>query len=112
MPRPQIFQSYRPTKTERQAVRRFSSHLLSRARGTLRNLADLPEKFHPIEPTILLSLLEDLALGDGYNRSRLALMLDRKAYYLRKRHFYWCCFTHMGEALAPYLYIETEDNHG
>lgn len=91
MPRPRMFFGGQIGPAQRREARSLCKLLLKqwwtdwKVRG-----AHLYNDFAPIEPRVLLDLLHDIAHGRGYDRSPLALILNRKAYHLRKRHAVWC----------------------
>lgn len=89
MPRRQLFYTYKPTTAERRAARKLCAAMVP-MQFSAAGKAELVTMFDPIEPTLVGHLIADMARGTGYNRSPLSLVLDRKAYYLRKSHVYYC----------------------
>ena len=90
MPRITQFERSYPTIRERRTARMLCAGLLEAIRLRRGEFARISAALSPIEPTLLCPLLTDVAHGDGYDHSPLALLIDRKGYYRRKRHLLWC----------------------
>lgn len=99
MPRKPIYQAYTPNTAERHAARRLCADLLP-LQYHREGKAMLCEVFDPIEPALLMRLLSDVADGTGHAKSALACVMDHKAYYLRKKHLFWCLKNRMARQLA------------
>ena len=102
MPRKCIFHQKRPTPAERTILRKLCASLTGMGR-THAGRAQLADLLDPIEPSLILPLLADIADGTGYQKSKLSLVCDRKAYYLRKNHVYDCIFSRMQDKLGEQI---------
>ena len=107
MPKTKPFQTIHPTVPQRRVARLLCAKFCRDARGKAENLGGIGAALAPVEPTVLLLLLADIAEGVGYEKSKLSLYLDHKAYYLRKRHILWAIYHRILPTLA-----ETEVAHG
>ena len=102
MPRRKCFHSTKLSQSERAAIRLLCAELVRESRTPV-GREQLAHRFSPIEPRVLPPLLADIADGTGYGKSPLSLTTDRKAYYLRKNHVYYCIFSHMQADLYRHL---------
>lgn len=93
MPRPKQFMSVRLTAEEMRNVRAACTRVMM-----LMPFEKKARLFAPIEPSVLFQILADIADVTGYNNSPLSLIMNHKAYYLRKRHAIYVIYKDLFQA--------------